>query len=415
LGVACQGIVNGLINNDIDVILVLPRSGATMSDPRLRVIDSSGVLPAGKGYAAPGSRTGRLKVWNSASELRPYDTLQCWSEETGRSGFVPGQTFSGSNQKGLVNFASNYGKNLLQEVLQYGRIGGLLGEHEDFDIIHSHDWLTIPAGIAAKKASGKPLVVHIHATEFDRNGENMNRDIYGIEKAGLAESDKVIAVSQLTKRVLVERYGVPADKIEVVYNSISPHPSAHPDRSPRPLKGRTVLFIGRVTMQKGPEYFLEAAHRVLKRMADVRFVMAGSGDMLTRMISRMARLRISRKFHFTGFLRGADIDRMYGRSDLFVMPSVSEPFGLTALEALSFDIPVILSKQSGVSEMVPEAMTVDFWDVEKLTAGILHVLSDPVYARSVVARCRSRIMEWSWEKAGAQIGEIYRNVQGCRA
>jgi glycosyltransferase involved in cell wall biosynthesis len=408
LGTACQGIVQGLLTSGIDVTLVLPKSPGIGAGGALRILSADRVDLKGKGGKDGRPGAGRMKLLRFASSARPYDTARLKTSGVPEPGTL--SRGSAPGRSGVLDFLGNYGKDLFDEVRNYARIGETLGAGEDFDVIHCHDWLTVPAGIAAKLVSGKPLVLHVHATEYDRSGEDVNRDVYAVELEGMRRADRIIAVSRYTKNVITARYGVPPDKIEVVYNSVAPRPARPADPAARPLKEKIVLFIGRITMQKGPEYFLEAANLVLSRIRDVRFVMAGSGDMMARMISRMASLRLAHRFHFTGFLRGADTDRIYGLSDLFVMPSVSEPFGLTALEALSFDLPVILSRQSGVSEIVPEALTVDFWDTGKMADTMLDVLSDPVRAARTVAACRERIRDWSWDRAGAKISGVYRSV-----
>jgi len=246
---------------------------------------------------------------------------------------------------------------MYEEVHRYADVVAELASKENFDVIHAHDWMTYPAGIAVAQLSGRPLIVHVHSTEFDRSGENVNQMIYDIERAGMHAADKVITVSNFTRNIIIDRYGVSPQKIEVVYNGIESNGNGDRQYSEIGIKKgeRIVLFLGRITMQKGPEYFLLAAKKVLEAMEDVRFVMAGSGDMMHRAVEMAAGLGIGGKVMFTGFLRGEQVRKIYKMADLFVMPSVSEPFGLVPLEALENDVPVIISKQSGVAEVLTHA------------------------------------------------------------
>ena len=277
--------------------------------------------------------------------------------------------------KQRYTFSGKYGANLMEEVARYAVVAAQVARDLEgqFDVIHAHDWLTYYAGIAAKRVSGKPLVVHMHATEFDRSGENINTQVYAIERAGMMAADRVIAVSNLTRNIVITRYGIPADKVVTVHNAVrfAENNTEAPERG---VKDKIVTFLGRITYQKGPDYFVEAAAKVLKRVPDVRFVMAGSGDMMNHVIRRVARLGIADRFHFTGFLRGEDVHKMFQLSDVYIMPSVSEPFGISPLEAMRSNVPVIISKQSGVAEVLDYAIKVDYWDVDAMADAIYALL-----------------------------------------
>jgi glycosyltransferase involved in cell wall biosynthesis len=298
----------------------------------------------------------------------------------------------------------------MAEVSRYAIIGKYLGMTEHFDIIHAHDWMTFLAGVEAKLKSSKPLVVHVHATEFDRTGDNVNQNIYDIERYGMHMADKVIAVSHRTKQTIVERYGVDPSKVEVVHNAILKEQSVCKDQIQKNLNEKIVLFLGRITMQKGPEYFIEAARVVLNKINNVRFVMAGSGDLLPRMIERMAELKLLEHFHFTGFLDGERRERMYAMSDLFVMPSVSEPFGLTPIEAMLYNVPVIVSKQSGVSEVLENAIKVDFWDVQKLADSMIDVLTNTETARKAIEGISTELKAINWDDAAWKVISTYKQL-----
>lgn len=325
----------------------------------------------------------------------------------------------GSNAGGGVGktgAGAMYRGDLIAEAERYARLVVALTRGENFDVIHAHDWLTYPAGIALARASGKPLVVHVHSTEFDRTGTddksgNLNQRVYDIERRGMMSAMRVLAVSELTKNICTRRYGVAADKVDVVYNGISdarlqPGP-ADSIRS----KDKIVLFLGRITLQKGPEYFIAAAKRVLEKVPDAKFIMAGAGDMEVRMIELAAELGIGHRVLFTGFLRGNDVDRIYRMADCYVMPSVSEPFGLAPLEAMRADVPVIISKQSGVSEVLTHALKVDFWDTDEIANKIVAVLKYPPLGQTLREHGSFELRKLTWEGAAEACVKSYARAQ----
>ena len=258
------------------------------------------------------------------------------------------------------DFSGRYDFNLMDEIQKYAIVASIIARDNNFDIIHAHDWLAYPAGIAAMEASGKPLVIHVHATDFDRSIGNVNPDVYNIEKCGMDAAAKIITVSNLTRDIVINKYHIDPAKVETVYNAVEPIDISERINMKKGFDEKVITFLGRITLQKGPEYFIEAAYKVLKVMNNARFVMAGTGDMMERMIRRAASLRITDRFHFTGFLRGNDVFTMLAMSDVYIMPSVSEPFGISPLEAMQSNVPVIISKQSGVSEILTHAVKVDF-------------------------------------------------------
>jgi glycosyltransferase involved in cell wall biosynthesis len=283
---------------------------------------------------------------------------------------------------------------------------------EEFDIIHAHDWMTYPAGIAVAEATGKPLVVHVHSTECDRSGENLNQNVYDIERRGMHFASIVIAVSNYTKNIIVRRYGVEPEKVQVVYNGVERDDG---DRSPFSIAppetmDKIVLFLGRITMQKGPEYFLMAAKKVLEKVDNIKFVMAGDGDMTNRMVEFAAYLGIGHKVLFTRFLQGIDVDRAYQMADLYVMPSVSEPFGIAPLEALKHKVPVLVSKQSGIAEVLTHALKVDFWDIHQMANKIVAVLKYPTLSRMLQELGHSEMQKFRWEDAAAKVKGVYEEV-----
>jgi glycosyltransferase involved in cell wall biosynthesis len=308
-----------------------------------------------------------------------------------------------------VEYAAHehYGGDMYSEIHRYAASAVRLALQEEFDVIHAHDWMTYPAGIAVASVTGKPLVVHVHSTEFDRSGENVNQMIYDIERRGMHTAQKIIAVSYLTRNIIITRYGVLGDKVEVVYNGVEQNGDGKSltfNKIGIQSNEKIVLFLGRITMQKGPEYFLMAARKVLEEMDNVKFVMAGTGDMMA------AQMGIGHKVLFTGFLRGKDVEKIYQMADLYVMPSVSEPFGIAPLEALNHDIPVLISKQSGVAEVLTHVLKVDFWDVNEMANKIIAVLKYPPLQLTLREHGNFEVRRLRWSGAAEKCRKIYQGV-----
>jgi glycosyltransferase involved in cell wall biosynthesis len=303
-----------------------------------------------------------------------------------------------------------YSGDLFGDAERYARLVVALARTERFDVVHAHDWLAFPAGLAVSRATGKPLVAHIHATEFDRSGAAVNQNVYDIERAGMHGASRVVAVSMLTRSIIEARYGVSRDKIDVVWNGVE-QPATQPTEASRIAESdKIVLFLGRITMQKGPEYFIAAAKRVLEKIDNVKFVVAGSGDMAMRMIELAAAMGIGHKVLFTGFLRGKDVERIFKMADCYVMPSVSEPFGIAALEALHAGTPIIVSKQSGVAEAVTHALKVDFWDIDEMANKIVAVLKYAPLGKTLTEHGAFEVRKLTWEGAAEKCVDVYHRA-----
>lgn len=306
----------------------------------------------------------------------------------------------------ILSGASEYDGNLFQSAARFARFVVAACAWREFDVIHAHDWLTYPAGIALASVTGKPLVVHVHATEFDRSGESIDQRVYAVERRGAHAAVRVVAVSQLTANLLSNRYGVAPGKVDVVYNGVDFDPTeAGQTRIARSEK--IVLYFGRITMQKGPEYFVRAAKRALEVMPNIRFVVAGSGDQAQRMIEMAAALGIGGRMTFTGFLRGRDIQRVFRMADLYVMPSVSEPFGIAPLEAMVHHVPAIISRSSGVSEVLSNALKVDFWDVNDIANKIVAVLRHPPLRKHLSQQGYFEVRGITWDGAAVRCLRSY--------
>jgi len=301
------------------------------------------------------------------------------------------------------------GGGIIDAVRRYARFVETAVADLNFDVIHAHDWLTWPAALRVARRTGRPLIVHVHSTEFDRSGESVHPVIHDIERRGMLGAMRVITVSQLTRNIVVERYGVDPAKVTVVYNGIEMDP-IDSGLSPIGRREKIVLYFGRITRQKGPEFFIRAAARVLELRQDVRFVVAGSGDLYQRCVELAAELGIGQHFLFTGFLRGEDIQKVFSMADLFVMPSVSEPFGIAPLEAMSHDVPVLISKSSGVSEVLTHALKVDFWDTEAMADKILAVLRYPPLGRTLRRAGPLDLRRLTWDDAARKCRQAYTEV-----
>ncbi|MCP3903158.1 MAG: glycosyltransferase [Planctomycetes bacterium] len=306
---------------------------------------------------------------------------------------------------------AEYGMDLIDQVRRYASFCLEAVKGLEFDVVHAHDWMTYPAGLWIARATGRPLVVHVHSTEFDRSGEQVNQRVYDIERRGMHGAMRVITVSQLTKNVVVNRYGVPDSRAVVVYNGVELD-TERVHLSGIRSRDRIVLYFGRITYQKGPEYFVRAAKRVLERMDDVKFVVAGSGDQARRMIEMAAEMGIGHQMLFTGFLRGDDIKRVFSIADLYVMPSISEPFGIAPLEAMGHDVPVLISRSSGVSEVLTHALKVDFWDVDDMANKIVAVLKYPPLGQTLRQHGAMEVRRLTWEGAARRCWEVYEEVAG---
>lgn len=409
LGTACYGLTKAMGRLGIRIAFVLPKAHRADSSGPIRVLGAEGYIKDEEV-----SEFDHVSFHEISSSLRPY--ISDSSEKghlRGRGPFRKGDKYytriwrsEGPEQ------VENYPQDLSQQVHRYTLKVMEIATIEDFDVIHAHDWMTYPGGVAVAEATGKPLVVHVHSTECDRSGDNLNQIIYDIERRGMHLASKVIAVSNYTKNIIVRRYGVDPEKVKVVYNGVEHNDGDQsvfsfddPDKM-----DKIVLFLGRITMQKGPEYFLMAAKKVLEKIENVKFVMAGDGDMTNRMIEFAAYLGIGHKVLFTRFLKGIDVDRAYQMADLYVMPSVSEPFGIAPLEALKFKVPVIVSKQSGIAEVLTHALKVDFWDVHQMANKIVAVLKYPTLSRVLQEQGHSEMYKFRWEDAAEKVKGIYEEV-----
>lgn len=411
LGTACYGIVKGLAHNGVETMFVMPSASGDEDKSAADIINASDVPVEITDTMNVDDFLDKVQFVHIGTNMVPYldpEEFHTLVEED-RKRQVRDFTV---NYGHTYKFSGKYGSNLMEEVARYAMVGGTIAmTHKDeFDVIHAHDWLTYNAGIAAKRLSGKPLVVHVHATSFDRSSDNnIDTRVYEIEKRGMEAADKVITVSDLTRNIVITKYGIDPAKVVTVHNAVdfSGRSEVKVDKG---VKDKVVTFLGRITFQKGPEYFIEAAAKVLKRCDNVRFVMAGSGDMMNRSIRQVARLGISDRFHFTGFLRGNEVQKMFALSDVYVMPSVSEPFGISPLEAMRSGVPSVISRQSGAAEVLKYAFKVDFWDVDAMADEIYALLQYPALSQFASKFGYDEVNTLKWNNAAAKIKSVYESV-----
>jgi glycogen(starch) synthase len=410
LGTACFGLTKALLKQGVQVMFVVPRAYGDESQEAVRIVNASDITIdiRNEMYQDYWKQITYMEI---GSNLIPYVSPEEFERIT-KENLLDHTDIDQTVFSSKFIFSGKYGKDLMLEVSRYALVASHIASSNHFDVIHAHDWLTYPAGIAAKKISGKPLVVHVHATEFDRSGENINPNVYDIERKGMEAADMVITVSHLTRQIVIDRYGIDPDKVVTVHNAVEPPVNVEVLNAKKHVKEKVVTFLGRVTFQKGPDYFVEAADRVLQKDNNVRFVMAGQGDMLNRMIKRVAQLKISTRFHFTGFLKGDEVDTMFAMSDVYVMPSVSEPFGISPLEAMRSNVPVVISKQSGVAEVLRHALKVDFWDIDALSDSIYGLLHYDALSRMFIRYGKEEVDNMKWDDSAIKVRLVYEMALG---
>lgn len=399
LGTASYGLTKGMYNNgDMEITFVIPKPWGDEEKGFANIVGANCTPVAWRdvSYDYVQNRIGKVMSPELYYALRDH--------------IYADFNYMRLNDLGCIEFSGKYPDNLIEEINNYSIVAGVIARTIPCDIIHSHDWLTYPAGIHAKNVTGKPLVIHVHATDFDRSRGNVNPTVFAIEKDGMENADHIMTVSELTRRTVIDKYGISPDKVTTVHNAVIPLSDELVNLPRREKKDKVITFLGRITMQKGPEYFVEAAAKVLQKNKHVRFVMAGSGDMMDAMIKLAAKRNIADRFHFTGFLRGKQVYEMLADSDVYVMPSVSEPFGISPLEAMEMGVPSIISKQSGCAEILDNVIKTDYWDIDAM-ADAMHALTTyPALHRELRDRGIEEIHGITWEKAGKKVIDIYKRV-----
>ena len=399
LGTASYGITKGIAQNgDMDITFVIPKPWGDEPKEYAKIIGANCTPVAWRdvNWDYVQGRIGNVMDPQLYYDLRDH--------------IYSDFNYMNTNDLGCIEFSGRYPDNLLEEINNYSIVAGVIARTIPCDIIHAHDWLTYPAGIHAKQVTGKPLVIHVHATDFDRSRGHVNPTVFNIERDGMIHADHIITVCNLTRRTVIEHYGIPPDKVTTVHNAVEPLSQEYLEIKPPHKHDKVVTFLGRITMQKGPEYFVEAAAQVLHKLHNVQFVMAGSGDMMEKMINLAAKRDIADRFHFTGFLKGKQVYEMLAASDVYIMPSVSEPFGISPLEAMQMGVPSIISKQSGCAEILDNVIKVDYWDTNAIADAVYSILMYPAMYKQLRDHGRDEVGRIVWKKAGAKIIDIYKRL-----
>ena len=403
LGTASYGLTKGMhANGNMDITFVIPKPWGDEEKDFATIIGASNTPIAWRdvSWDYVESRIGKVMNPQMYFDLRDH--------------IYADFNYMRLNDLGCIEFSGRYPDNLVEEINNYSIVAGVIARTVPCDIIHAHDWLTYPAGIHAKNVTGKPLVIHVHASEFDRSRGKPNPTVFAIEKDGMNNADHIITVSNLTRDTVINKYGIDPAKVTTVHNAVIPLSDELLNLKRKDGKDKVITFLGRITMQKGPEYFVEAAAKVLKKNRNVRFVMAGGGDMEEKMIRLAAKRGIADRFHFTGFLRGKEVYQMFRDSDVYVMPSVSEPFGISPLEAMEIGVPSIISKQSGCAEILENVIKTDYWDVDAMADAMHSIITNKALYDTLRDRGIEEIHGITWEKAGKKVIDIYNNVINSR-
>jgi glycogen synthase len=411
LGIACLGLSRALAK-EVDLTVIVPKSSPDADFPTfslrgLNQLRFEEITTAESRYRFESfAQIQRIPIF-----LDPYDSGEIPIELSVITDqkVATEATFSETTRQQLDSFKIGdlYGSDLPSKVIEFSKIAAKIALLEEFDVIHAHDWMTFLAGVEVKKVTGKPLILHVHALQYDRAGATDHGWIYEIEKYGMEQADCVIPVSRYTAEIIASHYHIDTAKIRPVHNGADPVTTF---TTKKKFPEKLVLFLGRLTSQKGPEFFLETAARVIAQNPAVRFVVAGTGEKLRPLIETGAFHGLGDHFHFTGFLDRDKVHDLLSMTDVYCMPSISEPFGLSALEAAQFGIPAVISKQSGVAEVLKGALLADYWDVELMSKHINDLLTDEALRARVVAQAQLDIAASTWDAAAAKVITIYQEL-----
>ena len=410
LGVATFGIVKAL-RQKVGIRLIIPSNAGSVNLPNVSIIGLNAVVAQELNleqlhipYDELTSEVHRIPI-----TISPYRHI---NEEISKNKLDQFDAVL-SEEKSLETihsiFSDNdvYGPNVLHKVYLYSQLAEQIAKDGDFEIIHAHDWITFSAGIRIKKMSGKPLVLHVHSLETDRAGESIRNEIYKLEKEAMTLADRIFSVSQYTKDQIIKHYAIDPDKIHVVHNGIEP---GETPRKTHQLRDKLVVFLGRLTHQKGPEFLLETAEKVARVYPRVKFVVAGTGDQFAHLLETAAYKKMGSKFIFAGFLSKANVNELLSMADVYFMPSVSEPFGITALEAAQHSVPTVLSAQSGAAEVMKASLKADFWDTDKYANYIYALLKYNTLHQELSENAKADLDSLTWEDTASKIWDVYQQV-----
>lgn len=399
LGVACHDLSSAM-SKVADITMVVPKSSLDFKTGKVKLVGANNMdINSLPNYSL--STKMPFNLHSIPVDLDPYYTSSSTGENVSTDFF---NVNKGDLKAGQFDIENLYGGDVIKKVVQFSDIAAAYASTINFDVIHAHDWMTMIAGMKIKEQTGKPLVMHIHSLEVDRSGPQSKGWVYDLEKKGMEYADMLMPVSNFTAENIHQYYGISKDKMSVIHNGSVTVPSY---KSKKNFREKTVLFVGRLTRQKGPERFLDIAARVLEKDPNVRFVMAGTGDYFKLMLEQSSYKQIGNRFHMTGFLNSEKLRHLFSMTDVYCMPSVSEPFGLSAVEAAQFGIPCVISKQSGVSEVLKGALTFDHWDVNKAADHILSLLNDSIYRDKIVSDAYQNLDNITWDISAQKIIRSY--------
>lgn len=409
VGIVCYELTKQLATMGIDIEYVMPFMPDELNADFLKLIDASDHISQEQAQTKSFLNITRVK-----SLLAAYQTQEEY-EQTLKSLESKTVIKKSKAKSHTDNTRKLYGENLLDEINLFAQRVAIMtekGMFKDFSVIHAHDWTTVPAAAVVKRITGKPLVIHVHITERNKNaGKGVNQQVYDIERQGFFAADKIITVSNNIKETLIEHYGVPAEKIVVIHNGNVKMTSTNHDGAKFKGKNKVVSYLGRITGMKGPENFIEMAKKVLTYCPNTKFVMGGSGDLLQSCINKTKEMGIYDKFYFHGFYTRDEANFFYDMSDVFVLPSIMEPFGVTPLEAMCKDTPTVVTKQSGVSEVIKHAFKVDWWDINKMASQVVNLLKFPILHKTMKRKGRIEANRLDWKKPAQECINIYKELE----
>jgi hypothetical protein len=399
LGVACNAIANALAEF-ANITVIVPRAKNESTSNNVAIVGLNHLVSQSKYWdELPNINYESIQV--AAALPNPYVSSQ-ENFNIIKTNFASAEIPSHANN--LFNQGNLYDQNLWARIHYYNFLVEKVASELDFDIIYAHDWMTFQAGQRLKNKFLKPLVVHVHSLEYDRIGNYSDNAVTNIEKSAMNDANSIVAVSNYTAHIIKNCYQINSEKVYAIHNgSVG---KKHLDRNKK-IPDKVVLFIGRLTNQKGPHVFISIAKQVLQKVSNVRFVIAGTGEQFEDLITITAHQEIGHKVHFTGFLNRKQIEELLSISDVYCMPSVSEPFGLSAMEAAEFGIPCVLSKQAGAIEILKGSRFADHWDTELFAKHIVDILSNPQLAQEISEANYKALENYSWRNTSLKLMEIF--------
>ncbi len=409
VGIVCYELTRTLMENykDINITYLMPYGDEKEKERNgIKLLFANNFLSKIK-TNIPGSE--KIDFKKVGSMIYCYDTPATYEEKISK---LVKNNSKGNIKVTVKSIKEIYGANLIEEVYLYAQRVLALCADGDFDVIHAHDWTTFPAAILLKEITGKPVILHTHITEYNKTGGNGGHsEVLKIEKQGFENANVVITVSNQIKDMVIEKYGIDSNKVITVHNGgVSDIIKSLKQTYNIGKKDKIILYAGRVTLQKGPEYFIKAAKKVLEYEPNTKFIIAGSGDQLTKCIELANELGISKNILFHGFYSREEANLFFSMADVFVMPSVLEPFGIVPLEAMAKGTPTIITNQSGISEVLKNTFKIDFWDTDEMAHKILALIKYEPLHTHMSESGYDEVDKFNWNVPTEKIVNIYRSL-----